>query len=552
MMNQLINHLWQSTCFAAAVALACLALRNYSPRLRYWLWLGASLKFIVPLSVFTALFNSIGRNEHIRNAIYGASIAQASAALEPIGSIDLPIMPAASSFNWGNVPFALWCSGAVALLGLRLYQWIRIHRLSCHAERIELDFPVPAYSAHSMLEPGVFGIFRPVLLLPVRLKECLNDAQLSAILAHERCHVAYRDNATAAIHMCIEAMFWFHPLVWWIGSRLIEEREKHCDESVLRDGASPADYAEGIVAVTKHYLSSPLACAAGVTGSDLRKRIFAIMTRTTSSPLTMTGKALLAAGLSLLFAIPVAIGVLRAQTLSEAPKHTYDVVSIRSNKSGANNVRIGPGPQGGVRTENTSVLTLLTFAYDVRDFQFVDVPGWVSTERYDVSFTPDQPEAAAAGPKMDLGTRRQMFERQRQRMQAVLRDRFGLVLREQEKELPYYAITLAKSGHKLTPAEGGRGPSLRTGHREMSGTSVDVEMLTDPLSNMLRRAVRNETGLKGIWDFKIDWTADIDGGEEGGFTIVTALNEQLGLKLESRKGPVKVFAIEKITKPTEN
>ena len=78
--------------------------------------------------------------------------------------------------------------------------------------------------------------------------------------------------------MIVEAMFWFHPLVWWIGVRLLEERERACDEKVLRPGNEPRDYAEGILNVCKLYVESPLVCMSGVTGSDLRKRIQAILT----------------------------------------------------------------------------------------------------------------------------------------------------------------------------------------------------------------------------------------------------------------------------------
>ena len=83
------------------------------------------------------------------------------------------------------------------------------------------------------MEPGVFGIFRPVLLVPEGITDRLTPAQWKTILTHELCHVRRRDNLTAAIHMAIEAIFWFHPLVWWIGKRLIDERERACDEEVL-------------------------------------------------------------------------------------------------------------------------------------------------------------------------------------------------------------------------------------------------------------------------------------------------------------------------------
>ena len=104
-------------------------------------------------------------------------------------------------------------------------------------------------STPSRLEPGVFGIFRPIVVLPEGIAEQLTTAQFEAVLAHELCHARRRDNLAAAVHMLAEALFWFHPLVWWIGVRLVEERERACDEEVLRTAADPQNYAEGIVAV---------------------------------------------------------------------------------------------------------------------------------------------------------------------------------------------------------------------------------------------------------------------------------------------------------------
>ena len=91
------------------------------------------------------------------------------------------------------------------------------------------------------------------------------------------CHVRRRDNFFAAVHMVVEAIFWFHPLVWWIGSRMVEERELACDEEVLRMGCEPADYVEGILKVCRLYTESPLPCVSGVTGADVKKRLRAIL-----------------------------------------------------------------------------------------------------------------------------------------------------------------------------------------------------------------------------------------------------------------------------------
>jgi hypothetical protein len=157
-------------------------------------------------------------------------------------------------------------------------RWWGIRAAMRAGSPLDLAVDVPVLSSPAMLEPGVFGIFRPVLLLPEGITDRLAPAHLEAILAHELCHVRRRDNLAAAIHMAVEAIFWFHPLVWWLGARLVEERERACDEEVLRLGGQPEVYAESILKTCQFYLESPLVCMSGISGSDLKKRIVRIMT----------------------------------------------------------------------------------------------------------------------------------------------------------------------------------------------------------------------------------------------------------------------------------
>ena len=102
-----------------------------------------------------------------------------------------------------------------------------------------------------LIEPGVFGIFHPVLLWPAQLSDRLEDAHLDAVLSHEVAHVYRRDNLTALIHMAVEAIFWFHPLVWWIERKMVEERERACDEAVLQSGKRAEIYADSLLKVSR-------------------------------------------------------------------------------------------------------------------------------------------------------------------------------------------------------------------------------------------------------------------------------------------------------------
>ena len=130
-----------------------------------------------------------------------------------------------------------------------------------------------------MLEPGVFGDpSTPSSSSPKASPPASPPPNSTAILAHELSHIRRRDNLTAAIHMAVEALFWFHPAVWWIKARLLEERERACDEAVLQSGNEAEVYAESILNVCRFYVESPLTCVSGVTGSDLKQRIVRIMT----------------------------------------------------------------------------------------------------------------------------------------------------------------------------------------------------------------------------------------------------------------------------------
>ncbi len=178
-----------------------------------------------------------------------------------------------------------------------------------------LDLPIAVLASSSRLEPGVFGVFRPVLLLPEGLREHLTPAQFDAIVAHELCHVERRDNLSSAIHMLVEALFWFDPVVWWIRSRLIEERERACDEAVLRMGSDPQGYAQGIVTVCKFYLKSPLPCVSGVTGSGLKRRVEAIMLNRAAEKMSLARKLLLAAAGAVAVTAPLIVGAINAPSI---------------------------------------------------------------------------------------------------------------------------------------------------------------------------------------------------------------------------------------------
>jgi bla regulator protein blaR1 len=300
-----------------------------------------------------------------------------------------------------------------------------------------------------------------VLMLPEGITERLTPAQVKAIIAHEMCHVRRRDNLTAAIHMLVETAFWFHPIVWWIGSRMVEERERACDEEVLRLGGDPEIYAEGILNVCKFYVESPLSCVSGISGSDLKKRIVRIMTGALASNLSFARKLLLAATGITAIAMPLAFGLANTTYLSAqssaadwekaAGGHmSFDVASVKQNTAAIgpqtlhSNIPLGPQEAsistGGLLSSTDWPLSqYMAFAFKLTPSEVQAVqsqlPKWANTNRYDI-------QARAWGNPSE--------DQFRLMVQALLADRFKLAIHRETRQLPIMALVLDKPG-KLGP-----------------------------------------------------------------------------------------------------
>ena len=316
-----VNHLWQSTLVVLLAWLLTLALKRNEAKTRYWVWMAASLKLVVPFSLFISVGELLRPAAAIplRNPQFAAAIVNMtqpfSQGAEPaIAGFSRSVVPAAAPHQVDLLPVFLtvWLCGFLVLLIRWARNWCAVRATVRSASPVSLSIDIPVLSCLRLLEPGVFGIVHPVLLLPEKIVERLSAPQLHSILAHEMSHVRRRDNLTVAIHMAVETIFWFHPAVWWIESRLIEERERACDEAVLQSGNEAEAYAESILNVCKFYTESPMACMSGVTGSDLKRRIVRIMTVQTGRKLDAGRKLLLSVAAVVAVAMPVTFGLVHA------------------------------------------------------------------------------------------------------------------------------------------------------------------------------------------------------------------------------------------------
>jgi beta-lactamase regulating signal transducer with metallopeptidase domain len=126
----------------------------------------------------------------------------------------------------------------------------------------------------------------------MQLSPRLDDEHIETIFAHELTHVKRSDNLTAALHMLVEAIFWFHPLVWWMDRQMVTEREQACDEAVVEMGGDAGAYAESLLKTCRFCIESALPCISGVTGADLKKRTMEIISQRASLNMTWTKKLL--------------------------------------------------------------------------------------------------------------------------------------------------------------------------------------------------------------------------------------------------------------------
>ena len=605
MIAELANHLWQSTLVAGLAWLVTLALRRERAGVRHAVWLAASLKFLVPFSVFTTLGARFGWRPVVVAAFTPHDLLVATGGgVFPEQAIRIAAHPStgvsALRSIWNVAPdvlFAVWAIGATALLATFLVRWRRMSRVARAAtplttgpivdmlraveRRARITRPIAAAMSDSSFEPGVFGIIRPTLVWPSRLCDHLSSEQIEAILAHEVTHVRRRDNLAAILHLLAQAAFWFHPLVWWIGARLVDERERACDEAVLSGGSERHAYAESILKTCRLFTESPLACVSGVTGADLKKRIEHIMMNDVRSRLTGWKKGVIAVAGCAAVAVPFVIGVMRVTPLLAQQPSTdaaFDVTSVKPNTAGSGMIRMLPAANGGWQAENVPLGMLVRIAFQLQDNQIVGGPKWLFDDRFDIKGTGVAP--GRDGPLFD-------------KLKSMLKDRFKLVTHVETREQPIFALVLARTdgklGEKLKPSTtdctptgpNGRGRGQQAppapGERPKCGFMIGpgrimiggqtMAAFAQNLSRFAGGIVVDKTNLSGTYDVELSYAPDpgisITGRDlpppPGGPSpvansdapsIFAAVQEQLGLKLEPTKAPVDVLVIDSAEKPT--
>jgi uncharacterized protein (TIGR03435 family) len=593
-----LDHLWQSTLFVAVVWGLTLALKRNAARVRYGLWLAASMKFLVPCSLLMGLGGLLPKSQ------------MADAAMPLYPAMDLVGMPFVGMriakqqqvgwHEWGGLwlpvlLMAVWLCGLVTVVAIWFLRWRRVAEVLRRAEvvksgrewealwRADGDKKVRLVKTRSLMEPGVFGVLRPRLMWPVGLSERLQDDHIEAIVAHEMMHVRRMDNLTAMLHMVVTAVFWFHPVLWWMERRMVEERERACDEGVVAMGGRPGVYAEGLLKAVRFCVESPLACVAGISGADLNRRVKAIMTMRLDRLSALQKVMLAVVGVGIVGG-PVVFGQIHAvetevrliaeisQPVMEhgnaavavpANAWRFEVVSIRQNTKGG--LQFVGATADGFRMTNMSLLVPLLMAIVpttegvayYRNDQTKGAPDWALKDRYDIEAKISDADLVDWKDPVKQKVMLAMM------LQSMLAERCGLVVHRDKQETPVYALVVGKGGPKFKETDPGapkpNGMAMmgamvipEDGGKTIRFYDAQVALLTPLMANYVGRPVVDRTGLKGRYDIRVPKPA-MDG--QPGSENDPSMNEivdSLGLKLEPMKGEVETLVIDKMGRPSEN
>jgi uncharacterized protein (TIGR03435 family) len=259
---------------------------------------------------------------------------------------------------------------------------------------------------------------------------------------------------------------------------------------------------------------------------------------------------------SVRLAFQLCIALVGSQALAQ-PSATPLEFEIASVKPADPTIRISnvlPGAGDSLTIGNVPLRKIITYAYDIRDFQLERGPRWIDVERYDIVARSAAADLAAFGASTETqDQRRDRVARVRERLRSLLSKRFGLQVHVEQRERAVLALRIAKGGPKLAEAKAGdQQGRISTVDGRIQSYAAPISMLVIQLSSATELIVQDETGLGGRYDFVLDWAPDEKDQRDTRPSIFTAVVEQLGLRLERAKAPVKAIVIDYVERPSPN
>ena len=334
----ILLHLCETTLFVGLVALAVRTLRAAPARIRYIFWLAATVKLLFPSMILGWLLwqNPLAApaqsppslEQPVRGARASAWDRPIHRVLEPLLPRQIPVNEPQSegvqNFLYGTLTL-IWLTGFLFLVvrwarpNLRLAQAVReVRKMGSSREReilrrvrswLALNREVQVLVSPRFTHAGLWGIRKPVILLPEGAMVQMSDEELAAVLIHELVHLERRDNHVVLLQRVLTSLLWFYPLTWLIDRQLLEERERVCDEEVLRLTQAPETYASGILKVVGACLEGRIAGASSIGGSSFKRRMVDILSVEPPRKLGLRRRILTVAFGIVLAAFPAGFGL---------------------------------------------------------------------------------------------------------------------------------------------------------------------------------------------------------------------------------------------------
>jgi uncharacterized protein (TIGR03435 family) len=422
--------------------------------------------------------------------------------------------------------------------------------------------------------PLTCGLARPAIVLPIDAAGW-SDADIRRAIVHELEHVRRGDWPVQLAARVVCAVYWFHPLAWIAWRNLCLESERACDDAVLRS-AEGTEYAAQLVTLASrlsHGATRPMLSMA--SRSDLSTRIDAVLDSRQSrgrAGLVNASVTIAIAGLVVCALSPLR-AVTRAQPQIPQGELAFDVASVKPNVSGDLRVTLQAMPGGRFIATNAPLRTLIREAYALQGSQLSGGPGWLDSDRFDI---------VAKSERNPTPLQMRMM------LRPLLAERFRLSVHTETRELPLYALVLARTDGKLGPHLRPTGadcsqapewlgtgpPPLRSqdapcrsagpgsgGAMRFRGITLDAFAMF--LATPVRRPVIDRTGLSGDFDVELDMTAELGPpppppgmpdavDRSSAASIFTIVQEQLGLRLDARREPVDVLVIDRVERLVPN
>jgi uncharacterized protein (TIGR03435 family) len=342
--------------------------------------------------------------------------------------------------------------------------------------------------------------------------------------------------------------------VWWLGARIVAEREQACDEHVTRSGHAPGAYAEGILNVCQHYLESKLPLVSGVSGADLRQRIERVIRGTPVMTVSAMKKWILAAAGCAALVVPIAMGFLGLASAGTATTAPFEAVIIRTTPAGTTRAFLTLQDQfgGGIEVGNLTLRQLIAYAYRV-DESRVSGPAWLSSTHFDIR--------AANTVRLDMTIApipRNAIEADREKLKALLASRFGVVARRSSSTMTGFALRVSNEGSKLKPAAFGFDTRFEFLPNSIHSRGIATTQLAEQLAMHLGAPVVDETNLADAFTIDLAWGAETDhsGARPPAVpltvdTLERALRQQLGLTLEPRSLTLESIEVASAKQPQD-